>query len=82
MEKLQLPTSFHSNQARIKLSTGQCVKEVLCDIVMKDRLGFGGNLSRMKMGMNPKTKTGKMEDVDWGFLRNGRKSRHLEEIPR
>jgi len=58
------------------------VKEVLCDIVMKDRLGFGGNLSRMKMGMNPKTKTGKMEDVDWGFLRNGRKSRHLEEIPR
>jgi len=32
MEKLQLPTSFHSNQARIKFSTGQCVKEVLCDI--------------------------------------------------
>jgi len=31
MEKLQLPTSFHSNQARIKFSTGQCVKEVLCD---------------------------------------------------
>ena len=33
MEKLQLPTSFHPNQARIKFSTGQCVKEVLCDIV-------------------------------------------------
>jgi len=32
MEKLQLPTSFHSNQARIKSSTGQCVKKVLCDI--------------------------------------------------
>jgi len=32
MENLQLPTSFHSNQARIKFSTGQCVKEVLCDI--------------------------------------------------
>jgi len=32
MEKLQLPKSFHSNQARIKFSTGQCVKEVLRDI--------------------------------------------------
>ena len=32
MEKLQLPTSFHPNEARIKLSTGQCVKQVLCDI--------------------------------------------------
>ena len=32
MEKVQLPTSFHPNQARIKFSTGQCVKEVLCDI--------------------------------------------------
>ena len=32
MEKLQLPTSFHSNQAGIKFSKGQCVKEVLCDI--------------------------------------------------
>jgi len=32
VEKHQLPTSFHSNQARIKFSTGQCVKEVLCDI--------------------------------------------------
>ena len=30
-EKLKLPTSFHPNQARIKFSTGQCVKEVLCD---------------------------------------------------
>ena len=27
-----LPTSFHQNQARIKFSTRQCVKEVLCDI--------------------------------------------------
>jgi len=32
IEKLQLPTSFHSNQARIKFRIGQCVKEVLCDI--------------------------------------------------
>ena len=32
MEKLKLPTSFHSKQARIKFSTGQCVKEVLSDI--------------------------------------------------
>jgi len=32
VEKVQLPTSFHLNQARIKLGTGQCVKEVLCDI--------------------------------------------------
>jgi len=31
VEKLKLPTSFHSNQARIKFSTKQCVKEVLCD---------------------------------------------------
>jgi len=32
VEKVELPTSFHLNQARIKFSTGQCVKEVLCDI--------------------------------------------------
>jgi len=32
MEKLQLPTTFHPNQASIKFSTGQCVEEVLCDI--------------------------------------------------
>jgi len=31
-EKLQLPTSFHPNQARIKFGTGKRVKEVLCDI--------------------------------------------------
>ena len=31
VEKLVSPTSFHPNQARIKFSTGQCVKEVLCD---------------------------------------------------
>ena len=33
MKKLKLPTSFHPNQATIKFFTGQCVKEVLCDIV-------------------------------------------------
>ena len=32
VEKLKLPTSFHSNQAMIKFSTGQCVKDELCDI--------------------------------------------------
>ena len=32
VEKVQLPTSFHPNQASIKFITGQCVKEVLCDI--------------------------------------------------
>ena len=33
VEKLKSATSFHPNQARIKFSTWQCVKEVLCDIV-------------------------------------------------
>jgi len=32
VENLKLPTSIHSNQARIKFSAGQCVQEVLCDI--------------------------------------------------
>jgi len=32
VEKFELPTSFHPNQARIKFSIGQCVKEELCDI--------------------------------------------------
>jgi len=32
VEKLKLPISFHSNQARIKFSTGQCVQDVLSDI--------------------------------------------------
>jgi len=32
VEKVELSTSFNPNQARIKFSTGQCVKEVLCDI--------------------------------------------------
>jgi len=27
VEKVQLPTRFHPNQARIKFSTGQCVKK-------------------------------------------------------
>jgi len=31
VEKLQLPTTFYLNQAYIKFSTWQCVKEVLCD---------------------------------------------------
>jgi len=32
VEKVELPTSFNPNQATIKFSTGQSVKEVLCDI--------------------------------------------------
>jgi len=32
VEKVQLPTRFDLNQATIKFSTAQCVKEVLCDI--------------------------------------------------
>ena len=32
VEKLKFPTSFDPNQARIKFSSWQCVKEVLCDI--------------------------------------------------
>jgi len=32
VEKVELPTSFNPIQARIKFSTGQSVKEVLCDI--------------------------------------------------
>jgi len=32
VEKLQLPISRHPNQAWLKFSTGQCVKEVVCDI--------------------------------------------------
>ena len=36
VEKLRLPTSFHPNQARIKFSTRQCVKEALCDIAPKN----------------------------------------------
>ena len=35
-EKLQLPTSFYPTQAWIKFSTGQCLKEVLCDIAPMD----------------------------------------------
>jgi len=34
VEKLKLPTSFHPIQARIKFGTGQCAKEVLCDITL------------------------------------------------
>jgi len=32
VEKVELPTSFNPNHARIKFSTGQSVTEVLCDI--------------------------------------------------
>jgi len=34
VEKLLLLPSFHLNQERIKFGTGQCVKEVLCDITL------------------------------------------------
>jgi len=36
VEKLQLPTTFHLNQAWITFSTSQCVKEVLWDISPMD----------------------------------------------
>jgi len=36
VEKLQLPITFHPNQAWIKFSTGQHVKEVLCDTAPVD----------------------------------------------
>jgi len=36
VEKLKLPTSFHPNQAWINFNTGQCVKEVLCNIAPMD----------------------------------------------
>jgi len=36
VEKLKLPTGFHPNQARIKFSTRQFVKEILCDVAPID----------------------------------------------
>jgi len=36
VEKLQLPATCHLDQAWIKFSTLQCVKEVLCDIAPMD----------------------------------------------
>jgi len=36
VEKLQLPATFHLDQAGMKFSTWQCVKEVLCDIAPMD----------------------------------------------
>jgi len=36
VDKLQLPATFHLNQACIKFSTWQCMKEVLCDIAPMD----------------------------------------------
>ena len=32
----QLPATFHLDQAWIKFSTWQCVKEILCDIAPMD----------------------------------------------
>jgi len=40
VEKFQLPTTFHPNQAKIKFSTGQCVEEVLCDIAPTNSCHF------------------------------------------
>ena len=40
VEKLKVHTRFHSNQARIKISTGQCVQEVLSDIVPTNSCHF------------------------------------------
>jgi len=51
VEKLELPASFHPNQAWIKFSTGQCVKEVLCDIAHIDscQLLLGWSWLRFKI---------------------------------
>ena len=50
VEKLQLPTTFHLDQAWIKFSIWQCVKEVLRDIAPMDscRLLLGWALLRFK----------------------------------
>jgi len=40
VEKLQLPATFHLDQAWIKFSTWQCVKEVLYDIACMDSCHF------------------------------------------
>jgi len=40
VEKLQLPTTFHRDQAWIKFSTGQREKEVLCDFAPMDSVIF------------------------------------------
>jgi len=36
VEKLKLPTSFYPNQAWINFNTGQCVREVLCNVAPMD----------------------------------------------
>ena len=41
VEKLQLTATFHLDQAWIKFSTWQCVKEVLCDIAPMDSCDKG-----------------------------------------
>ena len=50
VEKLQLPTTFHLNQAWIKFTIWQYVKEVLCDIAPMDscRLLLGWAWVRFK----------------------------------
>jgi len=51
--------------------------------MMKDRLGYGDEKGLgQKWVKTLERKWKKMEDIDWEVLRNGRKSRHLEEVPR
>jgi len=40
VEKLKLRTSFHSNQARIKFSTGQCVKNYYVILLLRTLVIF------------------------------------------
>jgi len=51
VEKLQFAATFHLDQACIKFSTWQCVKEVLCDIAPMDscHLLLGWALLRFKI---------------------------------
>jgi len=56
LEKLQLPATFHLDQAWIKFSTWQCVKEVLCDIAAMEschlHLGWAWLLLKHSILMN------------------------------
>ena len=54
-----LPTSFHPNQARIKFSTKQCVKEVLGDIAPTNSCHLLFRWGRLHF---------KMLNLDKGFL--------------
>jgi len=72
VEKLQLPATFHLDQAWIKFRTWQCVKEVLCDIAPMDSchllLGWAWLRFKHSILMNV--------PFTWG-MRNIQRSRNL-----